>query len=189
MKIRIYNFKNKHELLGGNTINYFIMLCIMIITMTPKNSFAHKPSDFLITIIEDSIDGIKIVNEEIIKTKAVKILWSFSNILVDSINASNIMDSVAELKKFTGKIFGDVCYLHWNITNQHQDGIYLIFKSFDNKNFDLLGQKQGIGIPNSLEIAYYYKDEIAYESAYYKLVHLSKNYSLLMSEVIYVGKN
>lgn len=61
-------------------------------------------------------------------------------------------DTVAQLKLFTGICREGKIYLHWDIANQHSDGVYIIYNSTDGENYSLAGQKKGIGVPISLEI-------------------------------------
>lgn len=92
-------------------------------------------------------------------------------------------DTVARLTLFTGKYCEEKIYLHWNIANQHADGVYIIFRSSDNEHFEVAGNKQGIGVPISNDIAYYFTDECPCEgTVYYKLLHVSKDKSFIMSE-------
>lgn len=96
-------------------------------------------------------------------------------------------DTSAQITLFTGKHCKGKNYLSWEVTNQYCDGIYMIFKSFDGKNYEALGYKQGIGVPIALPIANYFMDENPNEgSTYYKLIHISKDNTYLVSDTISV---
>jgi len=97
-------------------------------------------------------------------------------------------DTAAQLKLFTGICREGKTYLHWNVANQHADGIYIIYRSLDGEKYSLVGQKRGIGVPISQDIAYYFTDEYSCdETMYYKLLHVSKDKSFVMSETIIVA--
>ncbi len=94
-----------------------------------------------------------------------------------------INDTIAQFKVFTVKNLEGKNYLHWKVSDQHNDGVYLIYRSFDGIHYSVAGQKKGVGVPASLDIAYYFTDETAeHRVAYYKLVHISSDNSVLYSE-------
>lgn len=94
-------------------------------------------------------------------------------------------DTVAGLKLFTGVTREGKTYLHWDVTNQHSNGVYIIYRSLDGENYSLAGQKTGIGVPISQDIAYYFTDDFSYSGTiYYKLLHVSENKNFILSETI-----
>lgn len=96
-------------------------------------------------------------------------------------------DTVAQLIRFTGKYAEGKTYLHWSVANQHVDGIYVVYRSLDNVSYTVLGQKQGIGVPISAPIAYYFQDPYPYAgTTYYKLIHFSQDATCLTSDVLEV---
>jgi len=96
-------------------------------------------------------------------------------------------DTVAQLTQFTVKNNNGKIYLHWIVVNQHVDGIYSVYRSEDGQNFELAGNKQGIGVPISKEISYYFTDECSCEGTlYYKLIHISENKNIVLSKTISV---
>jgi hypothetical protein len=96
-------------------------------------------------------------------------------------------DTIAEIVQFSAKSNSGKIYLHWNVINQHLDGLYFIFRSEDGENFELAGNKKGVGVPISKEIAYYFIDECGCDGKlYYKIIHLGENQSSLSSRTISV---
>lgn len=96
-------------------------------------------------------------------------------------------DTIAQLKTFTVKTREGKNYLHWKVANQKVDGTYLIYRSLDGINFSLAGKKTGVGVPVSMDIAYYFTDEtVGYRTAYYRILHISNENTILTSESICV---
>lgn len=99
-----------------------------------------------------------------------------------------VKDTVARLTLFTGRSLEGKVYLHWNVADQHADGIYLVYRSMDGENFTMVGQKSGIGTPHCMDIAYYFTDEFnSTETAYYKIMHISRQQTYMISEEIAVA--
>jgi len=96
-------------------------------------------------------------------------------------------DTEAQITLFTAKNYEGKTYLHWNIINQHSNGVYIICRSTDAMNYESAGYKEGIGIPISLEIAYYFTDECPCEgTVYYKIIHIGENKNFMQTEPISV---
>ena len=96
-------------------------------------------------------------------------------------------DTTAELKSFSAKYNSGKIYINWSVANQHEDGVYIIYSSCDGKNYEVAGQKKGIGVPISQEITYYFIDELpCNETVYYKILHVGKSNDFLMSEKVMV---
>jgi hypothetical protein len=94
-------------------------------------------------------------------------------------------DTIAEWKLFSGRNLEGKTYLHWNVANQHTDGVYIIYRSLDGEHYTPAGQKSGIGVPVSIDIAYYFIDNFSSNSTvYYKLLHISKMNTYVLSDVI-----
>ncbi|MBI4945243.1 MAG: hypothetical protein HY840_02445 [Bacteroidetes bacterium] len=96
-------------------------------------------------------------------------------------------DTSSELTAFSGKYNSGNIYLNWKITNLHKDGVFLIYRSDDGINYEVIGKKQGIGVPNSIAISYYFTDAHPTEGGmYYKLLLVEKNNDYLMSDKIII---
>lgn len=94
-------------------------------------------------------------------------------------------DTCAQMTLFTAKYHDGKTYLHWNVKDQQCDGIYVLLRSFDGKNYSMFGKKEGVGVPISVPIAYYFQDEDPQEGiTYYKVIHVSENKDYLSSDAI-----
>jgi hypothetical protein len=96
-------------------------------------------------------------------------------------------DTSAKLIAFNARYCEGKTYLHWDVMDQACDGLYLVYRSFDGKKYEVFGQKKGTGVPVSIPIAYYFQDENPKEGVtYYKVVHIAEDKTYLASENIYV---
>lgn len=96
-------------------------------------------------------------------------------------------DTLAQLTRFTAKVAEGKTYLHWRVSGQQSDGIYAVYRSLDGEKYVVVGQKKGIGICEPVEIGYYLIDDFSYNgTVYYKLMHVSKEQSYLLSGSIQV---
>lgn len=94
-----------------------------------------------------------------------------------------VKDSIAQITLFTAKYKEGTTYLHWDVVNQHKGGVYLIFRSVDGGAYESIGYKQGIGVPISLPIAYYFQDQNPQSGvSSYKVVHVGMDNSYLVSK-------
>ncbi len=104
----------------------------------------------------------------------------------DSSNYSK--DTIAKISLFTGKYINGNVYLNWVITDQHTDGIYIIYYSLDGKKFTMAGTKKGIGVAISKDIGYYLTLSTPFyfsnKIIYYQLLHLGINKSFIVSDII-----
>src|ERR1051326_298326 len=96
-------------------------------------------------------------------------------------------DTSAEVTLFTARYFEGKTYLHWDVKDQKCDGAYIVCRSFDGKKYESIGFKEGIGVKISAPIAYYFQDEHSCPgTTYYKLVHISKDRTYILSKEIAV---
>lgn len=96
-------------------------------------------------------------------------------------------DTITELKVFSAVYNSGNVYLKWIVSNQHTDGTYVILRSTDNKTFDPIGFKEGVGVPVSSDIAYYFKDESpCHSTLYYRLLHIGVSPSYVLSKSIVI---
>jgi hypothetical protein len=54
---------------------------------------------------------------------------------------------------------GGKVYTKWYVQNENEDGIFLVERSKDNVEFQVIGAKHGVGVPSDLIIMYSYIDE------------------------------
>ncbi len=96
-------------------------------------------------------------------------------------------DTSAELKSFSAKYNSGKVYLKWTVTGQRNDGVIVVFRSYDNKNFEVIGYKEGVGIPVANDISYFFTDESALQkTTYYKILHIGKSPNYFFSSAISV---
>lgn len=94
-------------------------------------------------------------------------------------------DTCALIIVFKGRYCEGKNYLRWSVKDQQRDGLYIIYRSVDGRCFEVLGQIKGDGVPISIPIGYYFKDEKPHAGTnYYMLVHRTKEKTFLMSEII-----
>lgn len=108
-------------------------------------------------------------------------------ICFDNKMGSFTQDTIAQVQLFAAKFVEGKTYLHWDIVKQHSNGTYIVYKSYDGKNYELLGIRQGIGVPVYTPISYYLLDETPCEgTTYYRLMHLGSNKTFLLSKVVII---
>jgi hypothetical protein len=96
-------------------------------------------------------------------------------------------DTVAKLASFSGQYNTGKIYLKWTVANQHADGLYLVYRSADGINYENIGNKQGVGVPISKEIAYFFIDNRPFaKTAHYKIIHIGNNQTFLYSDQLTV---
>ena len=117
-----------------------------------------------------------------INAQTVSMYYNSSEIAV-------LKDTAAQFTLLTGKYCEGKTYLHWDVKFQKEDGIYFIYKSSDDGEYEFLGYKKGVGVPIASPIAYYFQDENPNEGATsYMIIHIGKNKTYLTSEIIDVTK-
>ena len=96
-------------------------------------------------------------------------------------------DTIAHITLFTERYVEGKIYLHWDVAYQHVSGFYIIYRSTDGTNYEIVGYKKGIGVPVPIAIAYYFQDEhppVGITS--YKVMYVGVNNSYLISKDISV---
>src|ERR1051325_5606652 len=61
-------------------------------------------------------------------------------------------DTIAAVRSFSGKYNSGNIYLKWTVTNQHTDGLYIIYHSYDGISYSVAGYKKAIGVSVSNDI-------------------------------------
>jgi len=98
-----------------------------------------------------------------------------------------VADTVSQFTFFSVRNYEGKIFLHWNVKDQHKDGIYVICRSTDDELYEIVGYKDGIGIQPSMEIAYYFTDQCNCEgTVFYKIFHVSLDSCLLKSQSLNV---
>lgn len=92
-------------------------------------------------------------------------------------------DSIGQITALTAKQVQDTVFLCWKVQDIHQNGIFILYSSFDGSKYDIFGTKRAIGIPIHSEIAYYFKDKnSSLQKKYYKVIYISSDSEFLVSE-------
>ncbi|MFI5164808.1 MAG: hypothetical protein ACHQHP_06135, partial [Bacteroidia bacterium] len=98
-------------------------------------------------------------------------------------------DTSANMTFFSGTLAEGKVYLHWNVAGERSNGTYIVYRSSDAKNYQVVGYKDGVGVPINQDIAYYFTDETpASGENSYIVFHLGDNKTFLTSEIIRVEK-
>ena len=110
-----------------------------------------------------------------------------------SLNASAQVAGSDELPStvvsFTARAAGDKVYVNWLSRNEPQDGFYVIERSYNNKNYKMVGIKEGIGTALSALLSYSFIDDkpVHGTAGYYRLKQISMDGTVLsVSSAIYV---
>ena len=91
---------------------------------------------------------------------------------------------------FKAVYFEGKTYLNWKVQNEKQDDLFIIFRSFDNDNFEIIDIKQGIGTPIEAPIFYSYIDKEPLDGiSYYKILKVYADRSYYQSSVVMVTAN
>jgi uncharacterized protein YjhX (UPF0386 family) len=80
-------------------------------------------------------------------------------------------DSAAKITSLNCKNTNGKTFLEWGVTGLTNNGLFIIYRSNDKKNYRPIGVKKGVGVPIPNEIAYYFIDDSARgkTDCYYKL--------------------
>jgi hypothetical protein len=82
----------------------------------------------------------------------------------------------------------DTAYLRWKVQYMRSNGVFILYRSSDGINFNVIGTKNVFGISINKPIAYYFRDaDYGGGTKYYRLVYISSASEYLVSEKIKVG--
>lgn len=94
-------------------------------------------------------------------------------------------DEQAKFKCFVGKQVADTAYLMWKVQDMCQSGTFIIYRSDNGREFNIVGTKKAIGVPVHNEIAYYIKDAYPRDlRRFYRIVYLSESSQYLLSDML-----
>jgi hypothetical protein len=83
-------------------------------------------------------------------------------------------DTAAVPKKLTARIETGKVFLNWIVYNCTVPGMYIIERSIEGKDFQVIGFKQGIPTSIPLDLAFYYTDDQPINGkAVYRVTHIS----------------
>ena len=76
---------------------------------------------------------------------------------------------------FSAKFVEGKTYLKWIVETETEDGLFMVERSANNKDFDIIGLKRGIGVPISQPILYCATDKDPLPGiSYYRLIKAYK---------------
>ena len=85
-------------------------------------------------------------------------------------------DTAITVKKFTATPREGKVYLNWVVYNNMKNGMYVIERAIDGKEFEVIGFKKGIPTSLPLDLAFYYTDEPAVNCKIsYKVTHIAED--------------
>jgi hypothetical protein len=79
------------------------------------------------------------------------------------------------LISFKAKAVEGKVYLHWLVKNETESGLFIIERSKNNKDFERVGTKHGVGTLIKDPIAYYYTDHQPNLESYYRIIKVYKS--------------
>ena|ERR1035437_2256738 len=65
-------------------------------------------------------------------------------------------DTTAHITSFTAKIVSGNTYLKWTVAGLKQDGVFVVYRSSDGRNYSIIGNKTAIGVSINKDIVYYF---------------------------------
>ncbi|MBI4944914.1 MAG: hypothetical protein HY840_00775 [Bacteroidetes bacterium] len=103
--------------------------------------------------------------------------------------ATRIVSFSAKEIKDTSKsgMIETAVYLVWQVQHMRHRGGFILYRSNDGVNFNIIGTKSVSEITGDLVVAHYFKD-VSYEGTkYYRLVYINSNSEYLVSQKIMAG--
>ena len=100
-------------------------------------------------------------------------------------------DTAVKIKKLTVTPKEGKVYLSWVVFNNMKNGMYVIERSIDGNNFEVIGFKKGIPTSLPLDLTFYYSDNIEVnEKITYRVIHIAEDNTYFeFPEVDTVKKN
>ena len=83
-------------------------------------------------------------------------------------------DSISQPKKFNAKVNEGKIYLSWSVANVTRPGMYVIERSDNGKDYDVIGFKKGVAAGAPVELSFYFTDrEPLAGRSMYKVTHIA----------------
>lgn len=94
----------------------------------------------------------------------------------DEVAAVLFPDNPATFLNFTAVKADNIVYLNWHVLNQKNNALYLIERSADGNNFEIIDYKQGYGSEVPIKLLFSYVDKAPLSSkGYYRIVQVKEN--------------
>lgn len=89
---------------------------------------------------------------------------------------------------FKAVFFEGKTYVNWKVQNEKQDDLFVVFRSTDNKHFEIIDIKQGIGTDIDAPIFYSFIDQDPpLGIAFYKILKVYSDRSYYQSPVVKIN--
>lgn len=94
----------------------------------------------------------------------------------------------AGLRSFLARNVGGKTYLAWVTENFNNEGSFLIYRSSDGENYEIIGVQQTYKMPRTGELGYFFIDQapITSSTVFYKVLHLGTDNSFFKSPCVSV---
>lgn len=97
-------------------------------------------------------------------------------------------DTITNIVSFTAINNEGKVYLKWLVKDQQHDGLYLIERAEDGKNFDIVGIKESVGTTLKSALLYCFTDVSPMsKTAFYRVRHVGDNNEYFLSDVVKAG--
>jgi hypothetical protein len=97
-------------------------------------------------------------------------------------------DTVTIVNFFPVKQVQDTAYLSWTVQNMRNNGVFILYRSSDGKNFIMIGTKEVFGTRLKNPIINYFKDtSCGSKTKFYRLVYINSSSEYLVSEKVIVA--
>ena len=97
-------------------------------------------------------------------------------------------DTVTIVNFFPVKQVQDTAYLSWTVQNMRNNGVFILYRSSDGKNFIMIGTKEVFGTRLKNTIINYFKDtSCGSKTKFYRLVYINSSSEYLVSEKVIVA--
>lgn len=85
-------------------------------------------------------------------------------------------DTIAQPKKLTAKANSGKIYLGWSVANSCKRGMYVIERSVNGSDYEVIGFKKSVAGSEYLQLSYYFTDqEPVGGKASYKVTHIAED--------------
>ena len=147
------------------------LLCMFLLYMSKAGGQESEHGNTsLIVVSKDTLCGVYYVDS-----------------LSDGVDLQDIGSST--LIEFKVRLINGKAYTQWQVKGEREDGLFIIERSTDGKEYEQVGFKQGVGVPIYTPILYCWIDENPIsDDAQYRLAKVYEDGRYYYSEVVGVSK-
>lgn len=97
-------------------------------------------------------------------------------------------DNLMNIRSLLIRQVEDKVYLSWVAENQKCDGTFIVYRSSDGQNFEIIGVQQAVKTPDNNAVGYGFIDNVSvpYGQVYYKIMHLGTDNSFYVSNEVHI---